>query len=186
MKRFTVTDTPIAGLKLVQRQRLGDERGSFERVFCGSELAEAGWTDAVVQVNISVTAHRGTVRGLHFQHPPGAEMKLVSCLRGEVWDVALDLRRGSPTFLQWHAQRLSPANGLAMLIPRGCAHGFQTLADDTQMLYFHTADYAPGAEGAVNPLDPCVAVAWPLPITVMSERDKGLPMLPDDFSGVST
>jgi dTDP-4-dehydrorhamnose 3,5-epimerase len=185
MKRFTITDTPIAGLKLVQRQRLGDERGSFERMFCSRELAEAGWTDRVAQANISVTGQKGTVRGLHFQYPPHAEMKLVSCLRGEVWDVALDLRRGSPTFLKWHAQRLSPANGLAMLIPPGCAHGFQTLADDTQMLYFHTADYAPGSEGAVNPLDPRVAVAWPLPITVMSERDKAFPMLPDDFSGVS-
>src|SRR5690554_6695588 len=107
MSRFTVTNLPLAGLKRVQRQRLGDNRGFLARLFCAEELAAAGWTQPIAQINHTFTAKQGTVRGMHFQRPPHAEMKLVSCIRGEVWDVAVDLRVGSPTFLHWHAERLS-------------------------------------------------------------------------------
>ena len=112
--RFVCTPLPLHGLVRVQRQPLQDARGLFERMFCTDELAAAGWTQPIAQINHSVTRQRGSVRGLHYQRPPHAEMKLVSCLHGEVWDVAVDVRPDSPTFLQWHAERLSPDNGCAL------------------------------------------------------------------------
>jgi dTDP-4-dehydrorhamnose 3,5-epimerase len=171
-------------VRSVRRQRLGDARGFLSRVFCADELRQAGWSQPIAQINHTCTARRGTVRGLHFQHPPHAEMKLVSCLRGEVWDLAVDLRAGSPTFLQWHAERLSADNGAALLIPEGVAHGFQTLTDDVEMLYCHSAAYTAGAEGGLNPRDARLAIAWPLPISEISERDRRHPALGDDFKGV--
>jgi dTDP-4-dehydrorhamnose 3,5-epimerase len=185
VSRFTVTDTPLAGVKRVQRQRLGDARGWLARVFCAEALREAGWDAPVAQINHTFTARRGTVRGMHFQHAPHAELKLVSCLRGEVWDVAVDLRPRSPTYLRWHAERLSGDEGTALLIPQGCAHGFQALSDDVEMLYCHSAAYAPAFEGGLNPLDARLAIAWPLPVGEMSARDAGHPPLDDQFKGVS-
>ena len=184
MSRLSLRDTPLHGLKVVRRERLQDARGSFERLFSRDELADAGWHGPVVQVNRSITRLPGAVRGLHFQHPPHAEWKLVSCLHGEAWDVALDLRRGSPTFLQWHAQRLSPDNGAALLIPPGCAHGFQALTADVELLYCHSAAYAPAAEDGIHPLEPRAGVRWPLPIAMLSDRDAAFRPLPDDFAGV--
>jgi dTDP-4-dehydrorhamnose 3,5-epimerase len=178
-------DTPLAGLRVIERRRHSDERGFFGRLFCADELAPAGFDAPVAQVNQSVTRERGAVRGLHFQHAPHAEVKLVSCLRGEVFDVAVDLRRGSRTFLKWHAQRLSPGNGLSLLIPRGFAHGFQTLSDDCEMLYLHSAPYAPAAEGGVAPGDPALAIDWPLPVARLSPRDAAHPPLPPDFTGLT-
>ena len=182
--RFEIKPTPLAGLNVVQRSVRADERGSFSRVFSATELAPAGWHAPVSQLNHSVTRERGTVRGMHFQRPPHAEMKLVSCLRGVVWDVAVDLRAGSPTFGRWHAERLSDENHRAMLIPEGFAHGFQALTDDVELLYCHSAPYEAGAEGGVNPLDGRLAVAWPLPITRLSDRDRGLPALTDGYEGI--
>jgi dTDP-4-dehydrorhamnose 3,5-epimerase len=184
MSRFDLVDTPLAGVKIVRRQRVQDTRGSLSRLFCSQELAAAGWRDPVAQINHTVTVRAGTVRGLHFQHPPHAEAKLVSCLRGEVWDVALDLRADSPTFLQWHAERLSAENGVALLIPPGCAHGFQALTDNAEMLYLHSMPYTPAAEGGLHPLDPRLAMAWPLPLTELSARDAGHPNLDESFTGV--
>ena len=134
----------------VQRQPLQDARGLFERMFCADELAAAGWTQPIAQINHSVTRQRGSVRGLHYQRPPHAEMKLVSCLRGEVWDVAVDLRAGSPTFLQWHAEHLSPSNACALLIPPGFAHGFQALTDDAELLIVAYGTAARIAKGAIK------------------------------------
>lgn len=168
----------------MERQRLGDHRGFLARLFCAGELAEAGWTRPITQINHTMTARKGTVRGLHFQHPPQAEMKLVSCIRGEVWDVAVDLRAESPGFLAWHAERLSAENGRALLIPEGFAHGFQALTDEAELLYCHSAAYAPEAEGGLNPLDPRLAIAWPLEIADMSERDRAHPLLDAGFAGV--
>jgi dTDP-4-dehydrorhamnose 3,5-epimerase len=185
MPRFEVDDTPLAGLKRVRRQRLGDARGHLQRLFCADELAAAGWAGPVAQINHTLTVKQGTVRGLHFQLPPHAEIKLVSCLRGEVWDVAVDLRRGSPTLLRWHAERLSADNGIALLIPQGFAHGFQTLSDDVEMLYCHSAAYVAAAEGGLNPLDPRLGLPWPLPPAGLSPRDLAHPLLPDDFEGIT-
>ena len=184
MSRFTVTDLPLAGLKRVQRQRLGDNRGFLARLFCAEELAAAGWTQPIAQINHTFTAKQGTVRGMHFQRPPHAEMKLVSCIRGEVWDVAVDLRVGSPTFLHWHAERLSVENGCALLIPEGFAHGFQALTDDVELLYCHSAAYAAQAEGGLNPTDPRLGIRWPLTITELSARDAGHSLITSDFEGV--
>lgn len=184
MSRLTLTPLPMAGLFRVQRYPRVDERGHFSRVFCADELAEAGWADPIAQINHSYTARRGTVRGMHFQHPPHAEMKLVSCLRGEVWDVAVDLRHGSPTFMRWHAERLSPDDGGALLIPPGCAHGFQALSDHAELLYCHSAAYVPGSEAGLHPLDAALAIEWPLPPSDLSPRDAGQPPLSAAFEGV--
>ncbi len=169
----------------VTRQPRGDARGSLTRLFCAEELAAAGWAGPVAQINLTVTARRGTVRGLHFQHPPHAEVKLVSCLRGEVWDVAVDLRRGSPTFLQWHAERLSADNGMALLIPEGCAHGLQALTDNVEMLYCHSTVHVAAADAGLNPLDPRLAIAWPLPPESLSARDAGQPLIDAFYPGVA-
>ena len=185
MNRLAVTDLPLAGLKLIERPRLGDPRGFFARMFCAEELRAAGWTDPVAQINHTSTARKGTVRGMHFQRPPHAEMKLVSCIRGEVLDVAVDLRRGSPTFLFCHAERLSADNDRALLIPQGFAHGFQSLTDDAELIYCHSAAYDAASEGGLNPRDRKLAIAWPLPIAEMSARDANAPMLDGAFVGVA-
>jgi dTDP-4-dehydrorhamnose 3,5-epimerase len=173
MSRFEVMDTPLAGLKRVQRHRLGDSRGFLSRLFCAEELALAGWHLPIAQLNHTYTARRGTVRGLHFQRAPHAEAKLVSCLRGEVWDLAVDLRPDSATFGRWHAVTLSADNGCALLIPEGFAHGFQALSDDVELLYCHSAAFAPQAEAGLHPQCPQLAIAWPLVITELSARDAG-------------
>lgn len=185
MNRLAITDLPLAGLKRVERQRLSDARGFLSRLFCAEELGDAGWNKPVAQINHSYTAARGTVRGLHFQYPPHADMKLVSCLHGEVWDVAVDIRVGSKTFLCWHAERLSADAGSAILIPRGFAHGFQSFSDSAELLYCHSVVYNAAAEGTINPLDPRLAIAWPLPIANMSSRDFGQAMLSAAFAGVA-
>ncbi|WP_431858449.1 dTDP-4-dehydrorhamnose 3,5-epimerase family protein [Azospirillum sp.] len=184
MQRFVTLDTPLAGLRTVRRTRLGDARGHLCRLFCAEELDAVGWDKPIAQINQTRTAARGTMRGLHFQRPPHAEKKLVMCLRGTVWDVAVDVRAGSPTFLHWHAVELSGDNDLAFLIPEGFAHGFQALTDDVEMLYLHSAAYAREAEGGLNPLDPRLALPWPLPPGEMSERDRAHPLLTPDFQGV--
>jgi dTDP-4-dehydrorhamnose 3,5-epimerase len=185
VNRLEIEDTPIAGLMRVRRSRLGDERGFLARIFCADELRDAGWKAPVAQINHTRTAERGSVRGLHFQRPPRAEKKLVQCLRGEVFDVAVDLRRGSPTFLQWHGERLSGDNGVALLIPEGFAHGLQTLAGDVDMLYCHSVAYAAESEGGVHPRDPRLAIAWPLPIALLSPRDDAHAWLGDDYEGIA-
>ncbi len=184
MSRFSFIDMPLAGLKIVERQRIGDSRGFLSRLLCTEELAAVGWMKPVVQINHTYTARQGTVRGMHFQRAPHAEMKLVSCLRGAVWDVAVDLRSGSATFLHWHAEQLSAENNRAMLIPEGFAHGFQALTDDVELLYCHSAAYTPDAEAGLNPLDARLAIAWPLPITELSARDAAHPLICEESEGV--
>ncbi|RYH25813.1 MAG: dTDP-4-keto-6-deoxy-D-glucose epimerase [Alcaligenaceae bacterium] len=185
-QRFLVTETLLSGLVCVERQRAEDKRGFFSRFFCAEELAEVGFAHPIAQINHTLTRRRGSVRGMHFQHPPHGEVKFVSCLRGEVLDVAVDVRRGSPTFLQWYAERLSADNRKSLLIPQGFAHGFQALSDDAELLYLHSAPYQSGAEGALHPQDPRLAIAWPLPLADMSERDASHPFLDDSFKGIES
>ena len=185
MTRFTVKDLPLVGLKLIERQRLGDSRGFLSRLFCADELAATGWYKPIAQINHTHTAQRGAVRGMHYQHPPHAEMKLVTCIQGEVWDVVVDLRAGSPTFLHWHGEILSADNNRALLIPEGLAHGFQTLSDDEALLYCHSAAHSPMAEGALNAQDRRLAIKWPLAITEISIRDAQHPLIDAKFEGVS-
>ena len=184
MARFNVSTTPLEGLALVERQRAVDARGYFSRFFCAEELAAFGFSLPIAQINHTLTRRRGAVRGLHFQRPPHAEDKLVSCLRGEVFDVAVDLRRGSPTFLRWHGEVLSADNHRSLLIPQGFAHGFQTLTEDCELLYLHSRAFAPNAEGALHARDPALAIAWPLAFTELSERDARHPHLTADFTGL--
>jgi dTDP-4-dehydrorhamnose 3,5-epimerase len=131
-----------------------------------------------------MTLRRGTVRGLHFQRPPHAEAKLVTCLHGQVFDVAVDLRAGSPTFLQWHAEELTESNGRSLLIPEGFAHGFQTLSEHCELLYVHSATFVPSSEGGINAHDNAIGVDWPLPIAELSERDASHPLLDAEFGGL--
>jgi dTDP-4-dehydrorhamnose 3,5-epimerase len=177
-------ETALAGLCVAYTARRSDARGSFGRLFCDRELAVGFGARRVVQINHSRTTHVGAVRGMHYQRAPHAEMKLVRCLHGAVWDVAVDLRRGSPTFLRWHAQELSAENGAMLIIPEGFAHGFQVLQEDSELLYLHTAHYAPDAEGGVSCLDPRLQIAWPLAVCDLSARDEAHPLLASDFAGL--
>lgn len=183
--RFEILATPIAGLHVLQRKPISDSRGYLERLFCMDELQALVPGKRIEQANHTLTADRGTVRGLHFQHAPHAETKFVHCLRGEVFDIAVDLRRGSPTFLRWHAEVLSAGNHRTFVIPEGFAHGFQTMSDECEMLYFHTAPYRQDAEGGLHPQDPRLAIAWPLPVAGLSPRDAAHPFLDANFEGVS-
>jgi dTDP-4-dehydrorhamnose 3,5-epimerase len=179
-----VRPTAIAGLVVVDTESHRDARGSFARWFCERELASVLGGRRIVQVNRSCTVAVGAIRGLHFQRPPHCEMKLIRCLRGRVWDLGLDLRAGSPTFLSWHAQELTPDAASMTVIPEGCAHGFQVLEPQSELLYLHTAFYAPEAEGGVRYDDPRLGIAWPLPATDLSPRDRSHPLLDQDFSGL--
>ncbi len=185
MNRFTVVDTQLSDLKIIQRWRIGDDRGFLERLFCANELESIGWQKPVAQINHSFTQKKGTVRGMHFQHQPHVEAKLVSCIKGEIWDVAVDLRPGSPGFLRWHAESLSEENQRGLLIPEGFAHGFQTLCDNCVLIYIHSSPYAADAEAGMNAEDPRLDITWPLPITELSERDANHPLVGNDFKGVS-
>jgi dTDP-4-dehydrorhamnose 3,5-epimerase len=186
MSRFTVVDMPLSGLKRITREPKGDSRGTLTRLFCAEDLAPAGWQKPIAQINHTHTAKQGTVRGLHFQLPPNAEMKLVSCIKGEIWDVAIDLRAGSPTFLQWHAERLSAENHHAFLIPEGFGHGFQTLSDDVELLYLHTVAYSVSAERGIHPKDSAVGIEWPMPISELSKRDAMHLPVDRHFKGLDT
>lgn len=180
-----IQPTSIAGVATVETSRRADSRGTFARFFCASELGSLMGQRHIVQINHSSTKVPGSVRGMHYQLPPFAEMKLVRCLKGSVWDVALDLRQGSPTFLEWCAETLSAENGKMMVIPEGCAHGFQTLQADCELLYLHTEFYRPDAEAGVMPTDPRVRIEWPLEITALSDNDATRPLLEQDFRGVA-
>ncbi len=184
MKSFELLNTVIAGLSVVTRTRKGDSRGHLTRLFCADELAEMGWSFPVAQINHTLTQAKGAVRGMHYQNPPHAEAKLVSCIRGEVWDVAVDLRRDSSTYLQWQAQRLSSENQKALLIPKGFAHGFQTMTADAELIYLHSHAYHPEGEAGLNPFDAELKIQWPLPVTQISERDRSHPAITDLFKGV--
>ena len=177
-------ETSIRDVWIAESSAHQDHRGAFSRLFCSREEQAVLGTRAIVQINQSMTRHVGAVRGLHYQRPPHAEMKIVRCLKGRVLDVAVDLRKGSPTFLQWTSAELSPDNRRAMMIPEGCAHGFQVLEPDTELLYLHTAFYTVEAEGAVRFDDSMIGVAWPLPPTDLSDRDLNHPLLATNFEGI--
>lgn len=176
--------TPLTGVFEAESTPVGDSRGQFTRLFCSEVLTLAHAGRPIVQINHSLTATVGAVRGLHYQRPPQAEAKWVRCLKGRVWDVAVDLRRGSPTFLKWHAVELSAERMNAVLIPEGCAHGFQVLAPDSELLYLHSAPYTPDLEDAVRWDDPRLAIAWPLPVVDLSVRDRNHALLGQTFEGI--
>jgi dTDP-4-dehydrorhamnose 3,5-epimerase len=179
--KLTLIPQPLSGLTLIETAAFEDHRGSFARLFCAEELAPLG-CGPLAQINHSLTRAKGAVRGLHFQRPPRAEAKLVRCLRGRVLDVAVDLRAGSPTFLQWRAVELSAANRLALFLPRGFAHGFQTLEADCELLYLHDQSYSPESEGGLRHDDPALGILWPLPVADLSARDAAHPLIAAGFA----
>jgi dTDP-4-dehydrorhamnose 3,5-epimerase len=181
-----IAATPLAGVFEVASQTSSDVRGAFARWFCERELSELLGARKIVQINHSRTTAVGAVRGMHYQRAPHAEMKMIRCIRGRVWDVAVDLRGDSQTFLQWHAVELTPAEGRMLVVPEGCAHGFQALEADSELLYLHTAFYEPSSEGGVDCRDPRIAIRWPLPVTGLSPRDETHPQLAADFQGIAT
>jgi dTDP-4-dehydrorhamnose 3,5-epimerase len=182
--RFNLTNSSIKGLKVIQRKPICDDRGFLSRLYCQDDFKLMDVDKSIAQINHTLTKKRGAARGMHFQLPPFAETKIVSCLRGEIFDVAIDLRKGSPTFLKWHAEVLSAENQKSFLIPEGFAHGFQTLTDDCELLYLHTAPYSKEHERALNLADKKLDIAWPLMITDLSDRDKSHEMIKDDFEGI--
>lgn len=184
MSTFTVTELPLPGLKRLTRSRFEDKRGRFSRLFCPTALQPAGWQGPVAQINHSVTQHQGTVRGLHYQRPPHGEMKLVTCLQGRIWDLVVDLRPDSLTFLRWHAETLDADEDGALLIPAGFAHGFQTLTPNVELIYCHSAGYEPAFEAGLRVDDPALAITWPLAINNLSVRDQGFPLIDYTFKGV--
>lgn len=186
MDAVNILPTPIEGLFEIHTTPVADARGRFTRLFCERELAPIRDNLHFTQINLSETHAAGTVRGMHFQKPPAAEAKLIHCVRGRVFDVAVDLRAGSPTFLHWRGLELSADNGRAVFIPEGFAHGFQALTREVQLLYMHTAAWKPDCEGGVRHDDPRLAIAWPLEVSGVSTRDQGYAVIDDSFAGISS
>jgi len=166
------TPTPLAGVLVVELQRLEDERGFFARSFCQDEFRKQGLDPRLAQCNVSFNRKRGTLRGLHYQAAPREEAKLVRCTQGAIWDVAVDLRRDSPSFKRWHGVELTAENRRALYVPGGCAHGFQTLSDDAEVLYLMSEFYHPEAARGLQWDDPAFAIRWPLPEPILSARDR--------------
>jgi dTDP-4-dehydrorhamnose 3,5-epimerase len=176
--------TALDGAYVVNLEPFLDNRGMFVRLFCKDELKAIGHNKEIVQINHSMTKEKGSVRGMHYQLSPHAEIKIVRCMRGSVFDVIIDLRKGSPTFLKWHGEVISAENMKMMYIPEGFAHGFQTLEDDSELIYLHTEYYDKESERSINSTDPAVKIKWPLEIKGMSEKDKSVPLLGKGFRGV--
>jgi dTDP-4-dehydrorhamnose 3,5-epimerase len=185
MSFFSAHETAISGLLQIDRIPRVDSRGFFSRLFCSDIFSEFGWENGIEQINHTFTSQKGCVRGLHYQAIPHAEDKFVSCLQGEVFDVAVDLRQNSDTFLQWFGLTLSGENNKSILIPKGFAHGFQTLTDNCLMLYLHSSAYAANSERGIRPDDPCLGIEWPLSFAAISDRDNAHPPISLDFTGLS-
>lgn len=176
-------ETPLKGSFIIEPEPRRDERGMFARVFCKKEFEYAKLNKEIVQVNHSLTKEKGTVRGMHYQKPPNAEIKMVRCIKGSVFDIIIDLRKNSPTFLNWFGEVLSSDNMKIMYVPEGFAHGMQALETNSEILYFVTEFYAPKQEGGVNCKDPKIGIKWPLEPRNLSEKDKKLPFL-TNFEGI--
>lgn len=178
------TPTSLAGSYVIDLEPFSDERGWFARFYCKNEFQQIGHQQEWVQLNHSFTTHMGTVRGMHFQLPPFREIKMVRCIAGRIFDVIVDIRKDSPTFLKWTGVELSAANKKMLYIPEGFAHGFQALTDNCELIYHHSAIYAPGSEGGIRNDDPAINIAWPLPVNNLSARDTSHPYLNEQFKGI--
>ena len=179
-----IKQTPLQDAFVIEPEPFTDDRGLFARVFCKQELQSILHGKNIVQVNHSMTRQKGAIRGMHFQRHPMAEIKMVKCLCGSVFDVMIDLRRGSSTFLKWHGEVLAAENMKMMYIPEGFAHGFQTLQPNCELLYLHAEFYSPEHEGGVRYNDPMINILWPLEVTEISDKDERYSLLPQDFGGI--
>ena len=175
----------IAGLFIISLKKIEDERGLFARTYCKDEFKKIGFDKEFVQFNHSLNKLKGTIRGMHFQQMPFAETKLIRCVQGAVYDVAVDCRQGSPTFLKSFGIEISEQNMLSLLIPEGFAHGFQTLHNNTSLIYHHTAYYTPGADSGIRFDDPALNIPWKLPAINVSDKDKSYPLIDKNFKGIS-
>ncbi len=176
---------PLAGAHLIDLEMRGDDRGFFARFFCEDEFARHGLSAKFAQINNSLTAKKGTLRGMHYQLPPAAEVKVVRCIRGSLFDVILDLRPHSPTFGQSFGAELSAENRSMMYVPEGFAHGFVTLEADTEALYLVTARYAPAAERGIRFDDPKFGIQWPVPPAELSDKDRNWPDYDPEVHGAA-
>lgn len=176
--------TKLKDVYLIKLEPLNDKRGFFERLFCQKDFHRIGLKKPLVQMNYSVTKKTGTIRGLHYQLPPYTEAKIVTCLRGKIFDCVVDLRRGSPTFLQWHGEILSEKNQKAIFVPEGFAHGLQTLSDNSGVLYLNTNFFHPTHERGLRYNDPLMSIDWQLKITEISDKDSQRPFLKKNFKGI--
>lgn len=174
---MTFTETILPGAYVIEPTRIGDDRGFFARLLCRDQLAAHGLDMDIEQVNMSYSAERGTLRGLHYQAPPHAEDKMVRCVRGAIYDVMVDLRPDSPTYRQWLGLELTAENRRMAYVPKGFAHGFLTLTDDCEVIYPVTAAYAPDAERGLRYDDPALDIDWPGPVRIVSEKDQSWPDL---------
>ena len=181
---MTFEPTSLKGVYIVHPQPVTDERGWFARTFCKKEFAAIGHTKEWVQMNHSFTRKKGTIRGMHYQVPPYSEIKMVKCIAGVVWDVVIDIRKDSDTFLKYIGVELSAENKHMIYIPEGFAHGFQTQADNCELIYHHSSFYAPGSEGGIRYHDPLADIKWPLSVTEISERDLSHSLLNNAFKGI--
>ena len=171
------TQSSVIGAWVIDPSPREDERGRFMRAWCAREFAEHNVEFSPVQANMGFSVQQGTVRGMHYQEAPALEAKLVRCTQGAMFDVVLDLRAGSPTYGQWYGVELTPQNGRMLYVPEHCGHGYQTLAGNTEMFYMTSAFYTPGAARGVRFDDPAFGIAWPLPVSVVSEQDRNWPLI---------
>ncbi len=181
---MNIVSTKIDGVSVVETKVLGDHRGLFARLFCAKELSMILNGRNILQINQSKTKKQGAIRGMHFQCKPFAEIKLIRCLKGKVFDVAVDLRKNSDTFLSWHAEILTPENATMFVVPEGCAHGFQVLEPDSELLYLHTALYNPEYESGILYDDPAVGIHWPMGCSEISDRDRQHTLINNNFQGI--
>lgn len=177
-------ETILQGSYIISPKILEDNRGWFTRFFCKEEFVKIGHSKEWVQMNHSFTSKKGSIRGMHFQKPPFEEIKMVRCIAGAVYDVIVDIRENSSTFLQHIGQELSASNKKMLYIPQGFAHGFQTLTDDAELIYHHTAYYTPEAEDGLNFQDPLLNIQWRLPYTEVSEKDTNHKFITNHFKGI--
>ncbi|KKM20711.1 hypothetical protein LCGC14_1642710 [marine sediment metagenome] len=178
-------ETELKGLIIIEVVPFQDHRGKFYRVYCKNELKNIGYNKELMQINQSLTNKKGIIRGMHFQYPPKAETKIIKCLKGSIFDVVIDLRNRSSTFLHWHSEILSAENMKMLYIPEGFAHGFQSLEDNSELLYFHTEFYSPDYESGIRYDDPKIGIKWPLEIDDISERDRSFNLIDNDFKGLT-
>lgn len=184
MRYLNIIDTKLEGVKIIRRKPIIDTRGSFSRLFCSDELSKIGWDSPIMQINHSYTSKKGSIRGFHLQTFPHLDMKIVTCVKGKIFDVVIDLRAGSKTFLSWHSEILSSNNGSGLLIPKGFAHGFQALTNNVELIYCHSAKYSPASDIGFNPINQSLGFSWPMAVGEVSIRDLSNPKLDADFQGI--
>lgn len=176
--------TPLSGAYVIEPEPFIDERGIFARTFCLKEFAKIGFDKQIVQINHSSTKQKGTIRGMHCQRPPASEIKFIRCVQGKVFDVMVDLRTRSSTFMQWFSVELSKDTMRMVYIPEGFAHGFQAMTDNAELIYHHSAFYSPEYEQALRYDDPALAIKWPLPIGFVSSKDRNYPLIDTTYKGI--